>query len=463
MGALAPRPGCPRQPPSGWRRRRWSLPSSPLLPLLFCLGAGGAGADPAVGGLPGPYGVCGSESPAALAAASDSPALLDVAGSGLAAAGRWCRGRRVGGIGAAPNMTYRPLGRTGLRVSGLSFGTMTFNVQGGESREAAVARATEILRVAIAGGINFFDNAEGYGGGESEELFGQALASLFEAGVVRRTHLVITTKLFFGAAGINAKGLSRKKLVEGVQGSLSRMGLTYVDVLLCHRRDPTTPIEETVRAMNYILDKGWAFYWGTSEWPAMDIATAIEIARELKLVGPVVEQTKFNLFFRERVEIELKPLIERDGLGIMAFSPLAEGILAGRYTAADGPLPEGSRFESTYKASKGKVNLTNKFEAQVEVARRLTPIAETEFAASLAELSLAWALGKKAVSSVIIGATSVEQLRQNLLAPSLAPLPEEVARRMEAEAEVANVPLAWTVGHRERDISGAVKPRSPLP
>lgn len=425
---------------------------SSLSRLAFCLTFGtwsvieGNPLD-AAEDLKGPYGACGSEAPS-------SPSL------------QWCLGRQPSMFNGRGNMSYRALGRTGLRVSELSYGVMNFVRSGAESRESAEARAVALLRAAVSGGVNLFDNAEGYGAGEAEEIFGQALGTLFEERAVRRPDLVVATKLFGGGAGVNDRGLSRKHLVEGMQRSLARLRLTYVDVVLCHRPDSTTPIEEIVRAMNHIVEKGWALYWGTSEWPAVDIASAIAVARELRLVGPVVEQTKFNLFYRERVEVELWPLIQREGLGIMAHSALAEGILAGRYLDYDpedheAPLPSGSRFEGVLRATGGKVNLVRKFRSQVEAARRLAPLAAAELGASPAELALAWALGKRELSTVLIGASSPEQLLQNLQALRLKPLSDDLVRRVEAEAEDAGVPLAAFTRHIAREAGNALAGRGP--
>ncbi|MEM6734410.1 MAG: aldo/keto reductase, partial [Myxococcota bacterium] len=196
-------------------------------------------------------------------------------------------------------MQYRYLGRSGLKVSALSFGSwVTFDNQ------LDVDRAHACMRSAFEHGVNFFDNAEAYAGGKAEELMGEVIR---KAGW-RRDELVISTKIFWGGEGPNQRGLSRKHLVEGTNASLKRLGLDYVDLLFCHRPDPNTPIEETVRAMNHIIDKGQAFYWGTSEWSARELQEAYAIAQREHLIAPLMEQPQYNMLHRERFEVEYAPL-----------------------------------------------------------------------------------------------------------------------------------------------------------
>ena len=251
----------------------------------------------------------------------------------------------VGADGAAtapPPMPMQTLGRSGLVVSRLSFGSwVTFSFQVGEND------AYTLMKAAFARGVNLFDNAEAYARGAAESIMGAAIQRGIDEKVWRREDLVITTKLFFGAApgagaSVNAKFLSRKHIVEGAAASLARLNLAYVDVIYAHRPDPVTPIEETVRAFNHLLDTGKAFYWGTSEWSAAQIAEAVGVADRLGLVRPLVEQPEYNIFARTRVEAEYAPLYDSMGLGLTTWSPLASGVLTGKYSGRK--LPEGSRL-----------------------------------------------------------------------------------------------------------------------
>ncbi len=297
-------------------------------------------------------------------------------------------------------MTYRRLGRSGLKVSLLSFGSwVTF---GPQVRDRL---AVECMSAAYEAGVNFFDNAEMYSGGESEEIMGKAIATL---GWPRYSY-VLSTKIFWGIHDIpNMKNtLNRKYLMQAVDGSLQRFGLDFVDLLFCHRADPETPIEETVWAMSDIVSSGKALYWGTSEWTADEIRAAWEIAERHHLHKPVMEQPQYNLFARERVEEEYARLYEDIGLGLTIFSPLASGILTGKYldglpagTRASLPGYEWLRKELTDKGRNAKV-------------RQLKTVAD-ELGASLAQLSLAWCAANPHVSTVITGASQVEQVKENL-------------------------------------------------
>jgi len=249
-------------------------------------------------------------------------------------------------------------------------------------------------------GVNFFDNAEVYAKGEAEVLMGEALRSF------RREDLVISTKIFWGGNGPNDTGLSWKHLVEGTRNSLRRMKLTYVDVLFCHRPDPLTPIEETVRAMDYIIKSGYAFYWGTSEWSAEQIESAFATAERLNCIAPTVEQPQYNLFVRDRVEKEYSPLVKKHGLGLTTWSPLASGILSGKYNNG---IPKGSRLD---KNDWLRQELTPSNIARV---RKLADLART-LDCSLAQLAIAWCLRNPEVSTVITGASSVQQIEENMKA-----------------------------------------------
>lgn len=320
-------------------------------------------------------------------------------------------------MGAAAQMEYRLLGRTGLRVSVLSYGAwVSFGNQ------VDVELAKKLLKKCYDAGVNFFDNAEVYANGKAEEIMGQAIKELGW----KRSDLVISTKIFWGGQGPNDKGLSRKHIIEGTQASLKRLGMEYVDLLFCHRPDPSTPIEETVRAMNYVIEKGWAFYWGTSEWSAVQIMEACETARRLNLIPPAMEQPEYNLLAREKVEAEYVPLYKNYGTGLTTWSPLASGVLTGKYTKDN--IPADSRLSLANYKSLASKKLVDEILDKVEA---LKPIAK-ELDASLAQLSLAWCAKNPNVSTVITGATKEAQIEENMKAVELLPkLTPEVMARIE--------------------------------
>ncbi|TMW65518.1 hypothetical protein Poli38472_008160 [Pythium oligandrum] len=307
-------------------------------------------------------------------------------------------------------MQYRFLGNSGLLVSQFSYGCfMTME------RQLDFEQSLTILERAFQLGVNFFDNAEIYANGTSEQVLGRVIKAGIERGTWTREDLVISTKMFFGsnlanltgAGGLNKQGLSRKHIVEGVKASLERLQLDYVDLLFCHRPDPCTPIEETVRAMNYAIEQGWAFYWGTSEWSAGDILEACEIADRLGLIRPIFEQVQYNVFERSRVEYEYAPLYQEFGYGTTTFSPLACGVLTGKYSKG---IPEGTRLSIwRYK------HLQDVIAQQTIKAVRLEEVAQA-VGCSLPQLALAWCAANNNVSSVLFSATSVEQLEENLKA-----------------------------------------------
>jgi voltage-dependent potassium channel beta subunit len=298
-------------------------------------------------------------------------------------------------------MEYRRLGRaSGLKVSVLSFGSwVTFGPQ------VDVGAAEEMLGYAYDNGVNFFDNAEAYAGGESERIMGQAIANL---GWERHSY-VVSTKVFWGIKpGVNTRNtLNRKYLFDAIDGSLERFGLDFVDVLFCHRSDPDTPIEETVWAMSDIIAAGKALYWATSEWSADEIRTAWEIAERHHLRKPVAEQPQYNLFARRRVEREYARLFEDIGIGTTIWSPLASGLLTGKYI--DG-IPKDSRA-----ALPGyewlREGLSND-EANDKV-KRLKKIADN-LGCSVGQLAIAWCAANPNVSTVILGASKLSQLKENL-------------------------------------------------
>ncbi len=298
-------------------------------------------------------------------------------------------------------MIYNRLGTSGLQVSQFSFGSwVTFGNQ------VDTGLAKEQLALAKERGVNFFDNAEVYANGESERIMGQAIAELGWA----RHEFVISTKLFWGINGemVNMKNtLNRKYLMQAIDGSLERLGMDFVDLVFCHRPDPHTPIEETVWAMSDMISQGKALYWGTSEWSADEIRAAWEIAERHHLRKPVMEQPEYNLLRRDKVEREFARLYDDIGLGLTTWSPLASGILTGKY--ADG-IPENSRaalagYEFIRDAASDE-DVRAQIRHFVDVARDLQ--------VSPAQLALAWTASNPHVSTVIVGASSVAQLEENL-------------------------------------------------
>ncbi len=294
------------------------------------------------------------------------------------------------------DMHYRRLGRSGLKVSELSFGSwVTFSTQLDEKK------AAELLHEAYSRGVNFFDCADVYAGGAAETIMGKAVRDL------RRESLVISTKVFWPTMeGPNGRGLSRKHITESIHASLKRLEMEYVDLYFCHRYDPDTPIEEVVRTMNILIQQGKILYWGTSEWESSQVARAYGIARQYNLVPPVVEQPQYNLFHQKRVEIQLMPLVRELGIGLTTFSPLYSGLLSGKYN--DG-IPEGSRA-SMESMPWIRDRITPQRVARV---RQLAEIAG-ELDMTTAQLAIAWVLRRKEVSSVITGASRLEQLDENL-------------------------------------------------
>ncbi|NMB55387.1 MAG: aldo/keto reductase [Leptolinea sp.] len=299
-------------------------------------------------------------------------------------------------------MEYRHLGRSGIQVSALSLGSwVTFHNQ--VDTEAAI----QAMSAAYDAGVNFFDNAEIYANGKSEEIMGAALKKLGW----RRGSYLISTKLFWGINdSVNEKNtLNRKYLIEGINGSLKRLDMDYVDLIFCHRPDPSTPIEETVWAMHNIVEWGKALYWGTSEWSAAEIMAAIEIADRHHLHKPVMEQPQYNMFSRHRVEVEYARLFRDHGYGATTWSPLASGLLTGKYNNG---IPEGSR---------GKLPGYEWLQDQLTNKDAITRVQKLQVIASglgvtMAQLALAWCLKNPNVSSVITGASRVEQVRENMKA-----------------------------------------------
>ncbi|MBE2243705.1 MAG: aldo/keto reductase [Burkholderiaceae bacterium] len=319
-------------------------------------------------------------------------------------------------------MQYRRLGRSGLKVSELSLGSwVTYHNQ------VDVKAAIEMLAAAMDAGVNFFDNAEAYALGRSEVVMGEALEALKWP----RLNYVVSTKFYWGLERdgntVNRRDtLNRKYLMQAIDGSLARMGLDFIDLVYCHRPDPATPVEETVWAMSDMITQGKALYWGTSEWPAADIRAAWDIADRHHLHKPVMEQPQYNLFHRTRVEQEYARLYDDIGLGLTIWSPLASGLLTGKYRAG---VPPGSRGALENMGFLVK-NLTDS--AKNDAVASLVPIAR-ELGGNVAQLAIAWANRNPRVSSVILGASRIAQLQDNLGALALTPkLTPEVLERIDA-------------------------------
>ncbi len=319
-------------------------------------------------------------------------------------------------------MEYRHLGPSGLVVSALSFGAwVTFGDQIGEDV------AYECMQAAWADGVNYFDNAESYGDGQAEILMGKVLK---RAGW-KRQELVLSTKIFWGNSSVkgpNAKGLSRKHILEAANDALARLQVEYVDLVFCHRPDIQTPIEETVRAMSYLIDRGKALYWGTSEWSAQQIQEAYDVARREHLVTPTMEQPEYNMFHREKVEREFAQLYREFGLGTTIWSPLASGLLTGKYNNG---IPKGTRVDLP-----GYEWLREQFESsegqqRIAKVRELDPIAQ-ELGCTMAQLAIAWCLKNPHVSTVITGASKPAQVTENIKALAVVPkLTDTVMERLE--------------------------------
>ena len=319
-------------------------------------------------------------------------------------------------------MEYRKLGKSGLKVSELSFGSwVTFNTQ------VDTKLAEDMFKVCFDSGINFFDNAEGYDRGKSEEVMGQALKSINEP----RDSYCVSSKVFFSSSP-NPKptqlGLSKKHVTEACHQAMKRLQVDYLDLYFCHRADPDTPIGETVWAMHNLITQGKVLYWGTSEWTAEEITEAYEFAEKNHLTPPTMEQPQYNLLDRKRFEVEYDPIFRRYQMGTTIWSPLASGALTGKYL--DG-IPEGSRATlKGYEWLKKHMIDSERGQARMDKVRNLKPIAD-ELGVSLSKMSIAWCLLNPNVSTVILGASKLDQLKENLEALEVVPLlTEDVQRKL---------------------------------
>lgn len=303
-------------------------------------------------------------------------------------------------------MKYNRLGKAGVQVSQLSFGSwVTF----GNQIDKKVAK--QCLYEAYDAGINFFDNAEVYAAGKSEEVMGKLIQ---DAGWNRDTYLV-SSKVFWGGEGPNQRGLSRKHVVEACEAALVRLRVSYLDFYFCHRPDKNTPMEETVWAMHHLIQQGKVLYWGTSEWSAQEVQEAIMVARENHLIGPSMEQPQYNMLVRDKVEVEFYKLFRDYGYGTTIWSPLASGILTGKY---NGNAPADARLNREELSWLKERMLT---ETNLKKVEALKAVAQ-DLGTNLANLAIAWCLKNPYVSTVLTGASRVEQLRENLKAVDIAPL-----------------------------------------
>ena len=310
-------------------------------------------------------------------------------------------------------MKYRKLGKSGLKISELSFGSwVTFN------KQVDSGLAERMFGTCFDAGVNFFDNAEGYEAGESEIVMGKALSALNRP----RDSYCVSSKVFFGS---NKKpsptqiGLSKKHVTEACHQALKRLQVDYLDLYFCHRADPDTPIGETVWAMHNLITQGKILYWGTSEWTAEEITEAYEFAEKNHLSPPTMEQPQYNLLDRKRFEIEYKPIFEKYGMGTTTWSPLASGALTGKYLEG---IPEGSRASlDGYEWLKKSMVESERGQERMTKVAALAPIAE-EMEVKLSNLAIAWCLLNENVSTVILGASKVEQLEENLKSLEVLPL-----------------------------------------
>lgn len=315
-------------------------------------------------------------------------------------------------------MMYNKLGKTGLLVSQFAYGTW---VNYTKETDDGGKKLYNLMKIAYTHGVNTFDTAEAYGDGVAEKMLGQALKLGYKDKLWEREDLVIITKIFFGGQGlhndyaktVNKQGLSRKHIVEGLKLSLKRMDLDHVDVALAHRPDPVASIEEVVWAFNLCISMGLAFYWGTSEWNAQQIQEAHLAAEKFGLIPPCVDQTEYSVLHRKKVEKEFKPLYEQ-GLGLTTWSPLASGLLTGKYKGKQ--IPKDSRLAEKFVPQQDNKKLMD----LVDKAELVRPVAE-KLGCSMSQVSLAWILKNQRVSTVILGASSEEQLLENLGALDVLP------------------------------------------
>jgi len=320
-------------------------------------------------------------------------------------------------------MEYRRLGKSGLQVSALSFGSwVTFGSQVGDDI------AENCMKLAYDNGVNFFDNAEAYASGKSEIVMGNILKKM---GWERSTY-VVSSKVFWGGKLPNQIGLSRKHIVEACNNALKRFQLDYLDLFYCHRPDKNTPIEETVRTMDHLIQQGKILYWGTSEWSAQEIMEAYSVARQFGLTPPTMEQPQYNLFHRERVEVEYNKLYREIGLGTTIWSPLASGLLSGKYINL---TPNDTRIDRPGMEWLKELIVGEHNAWKHEKVKRLKTVAD-ELGVSISRLSIAWVLKNPNVSTAILGASKLDQLKETLQSLEVVPmLTSEIMERIEGIME----------------------------
>lgn len=316
-------------------------------------------------------------------------------------------------------MEYRRLGKSGLKVSELSFGSwITFGNQIEDNT------SEELLKMAYDAGVNFFDNAEVYANGKSEEVMGKILAKMQWS----RDTYCVSSKVFFGAGGNlpTQKGLNRKHVMEACHDALKRLNVDYLDLFFCHRPDKETPIVETVWSMHNLITQGKILYWGTSEWSAQEIMEAHMVAKQHNLIGPTMEQPQYNMLVREKVEVEFSQIYKTVGLGTTIWSPLASGVLTGKYN-------DGEEGESRLKrAELSWLNEKLLIEQTLEKVKQLTSLAK-DVGVSMPHMALAWCLKNENVSTVILGASKTSQLEENLKAAEVkSKLTHEVMEKIES-------------------------------
>lgn len=317
-------------------------------------------------------------------------------------------------------MQYRKLGKSGLQLSELSYGSwVTFGNQIDENL------ACKLIKTAYDAGVNFFDNAEAYATGESEKIMGNALKKLG----IKRDTWCISSKVFWGGELPTQRGLSRKHIHDCCHLAMKRLQVDYLDLYFCHRPDPDTPIEETVRAMDVLVRQGKILYWGTSEWSAQQIIKAHKIAAEFNLTPPTMEQPEYNMLNRERFEFEYLNLYKKYGMGTTIWSPLASGILSGKYNNG---IPKNSRFKLDSYSWLWDSFIEQNGQEKIEKVKQLIPIAENLNITS-AQLALLWCLQNSNVSTIILGASNIDQLNENLAVSELkTKLTSEIMEKIES-------------------------------
>ncbi|XP_059146084.1 voltage-gated potassium channel subunit beta-2-like isoform X2 [Physella acuta] len=342
--------------------------------------------------------------------------------------------------------TYRNLGKSGLRVSNIGFGTwVTF---GGQVTDEV---AEELLTVAYERGINFFDTAEVYSAGKAELVLGKILKKK----QWRRSSYIISTKIYWGGKAETEKGLSRKHIIEGIKASLTRLQLDYVDIVFANKSDSHVPMEEIVRAMTFVINQGWAMYWGTSRWSTMEIMESYSVARQFNLIPPIAEQAEYHYFQREKVEMQMPEMYHKIGVGTITWSPLACGILSGKY---DDGIPIYSRAAlKGYNWLREKI-LSEEGRRQQAKLRDIAVIAD-QLGCSLAQLAIAWCVKNENISQVLLGASTVDQLCEDIQALQYVPkltgaLMEEIERIL------GNKPHPRDYGSVSRPASPSIRPKS---